>query len=81
MHIKFIQILIPFLTLISCREYDEVSLNDNSSEKVTKSAKKILGRDSMNVDDPLAARDSSETNVGLEEDPPVKHGGHWKVKR
>ena len=76
MQIKFIQVVIPLLTLISCREYEEVILNDYSYESLQTSEKKIQHKDSVSD-----AKDSTVIKAVPEEDPPVKHGGHWKIKK
>nr|WP_314495545.1 hypothetical protein [uncultured Chryseobacterium sp.] len=75
MQIKFIQIVIPLLTLISCREYEEVILNDYSNESLKISEKKIQHKDAVSD-----AKDSTVIKAVSEKDPPVKHGGHWKIK-
>ena len=80
MRTKFIQILIPLLTLISCREFEQVSMIEDNNETLQTLEKKNLNKDSVSGSYSLIAQDSSRTDPKPEEDPPVKHGGHWKNK-
>jgi len=79
MSTRFIQILVLLLTLISCREYEQISIIENNKSLQTVE-KKNLNKDSTSGSHPLVIQDSSKANPRLEEDPPVKHGGHWKMK-
>jgi len=80
MSTKFIQILVPLLTLISCREYEQISIIENNNETLQTLEKKNLNGDSASGSYSLIVQDSSRINPKPEEDPPVKHGGHWKMK-
>lgn len=77
MNKKFILLLSLFIVLASCRDADEVTDNDtiNANE---------LARQSSVVDEKTTSKNNFDTppdntsKDNIEEDPPVKHGGHWK---
>lgn len=77
MNKKFILLLISFIILTSCRESEEVAAIEYGSTKVRILENKTYDDDS----NPLIAKDSTATALVEEQDPPVKQGGHWKIKQ
>ncbi|MBW7674341.1 hypothetical protein [Chryseobacterium chendengshani] len=71
----FISIMLMGLTLISCRQSEELSTN----EEVTTNLQNITAKDQGGENPAEAARDS--TDVGGEINDPPKSGTHWKIKK
>lgn len=80
MKLRFIQILILIVTLNSCRQIDEITDSENSSKEIIFDNAETNERENYNGQ---ASRKDSASSVGFEideNDPPVKHGGHWRTK-
>ncbi|MBW8522870.1 hypothetical protein K0U91_15275 [Chryseobacterium chendengshani] len=71
----FISIMLMGLTLISCRQSEELSTN----EEVTTNVQNITAKDKGNENPSEVARDS--TDVNLDPNDPPKSGTHWKIKK
>ncbi|MEN2436671.1 hypothetical protein AAH994_14740 [Weeksellaceae bacterium A-14] len=67
MNKKFILLLSLLIVLASCREAEDIM--DNTNE-LMKSARQPSQADES---------DSTQVNSLEGEDPPVKHGGHWRT--
>ncbi|MCX8534641.1 hypothetical protein [Chryseobacterium luquanense] len=80
MKLRFIQILILIVTLNSCRELDEIAeIEEYSNQIMSDNVETNLKKENYQN---LATRKDSASNSGFEidnNDPPVKHGGHWRT--
>ncbi len=75
---KFIPLFIVILvSLISCREDNEVTIPDNLKNKTEISGKTALDEKSKN-ENALIGKDSIILSSKEETDPPVKNGDHWR---
>ncbi|HEX7868641.1 MAG TPA: hypothetical protein VF455_00865 [Chryseobacterium sp.] len=80
MKLRFIQILILIVTLNSCRQIDEIAdIENNSNQIISDNVETNLKKENYQN---LATRIDSTSSAGFEidnNDPPVKHGGHWRT--
>ncbi|MCX8526395.1 hypothetical protein OF897_20980 [Chryseobacterium formosus] len=76
MKLRFIQILILIVTLNSCRQIDEIAdIENNSNQIISDNVETNLKKENYQKKD-------STSSAGFEidnNDPPVKHGGHWRT--
>jgi hypothetical protein len=76
---KFIHIIIILFTIISCREIEENAVDERNTIELRKEnnsdSSKSLFEENQISD--VIEPNSPELE---EEDPPVKHGGHWRVQ-
>ncbi|WP_404986221.1 hypothetical protein ACI513_03715 [Chryseobacterium sp. M5] len=76
---KFIHIVILLFTIISCRELEENAVYDQSAIEIKRENQSITSKSSS--ENEQASDGIAPNNPELaEEDPPVKHGGHWRVQ-
>ncbi|MDP9955133.1 hypothetical protein J2X97_000770 [Epilithonimonas hungarica] len=82
MNKKFILLLSLFIVFTSCRDTEEAMEKEkNNASEFAKSAKQSSVADKNTVSESNFEVPSDSTSTKYleeEEDPPVKHGGHWK---
>lgn len=79
MNKKFVLSLAIFSVLLSCRESEEIMDSDKTNTNKETVSRKHLGDESNTLgDSSKVAKDSAKSSATLEEDPPIKYGGHWK---
>lgn len=65
--------------MISCRELEENTVDENNIIEIKKQEESFINK--SKVENEKASFHNGITSPSLEEeDPPVKHGGHWKVE-
>lgn len=76
---KFIHIIILAFTVISCRELEENTVDETNITEIKKQEESFINK--SKIENEEASGYNGITSPSLDgEDPPVKHGGHWKVE-
>ncbi|MDF2934211.1 MAG: hypothetical protein K0R36_3542 [Chryseobacterium sp.] len=76
---KFIHIVILLFTIISCREIEENAVYEQNTSEIKKENESINSKSSSENEQTSDVIEPNSPELE-EEDPPVKHGGHWRVQ-
>ncbi|MEN2433886.1 hypothetical protein AAH994_00515 [Weeksellaceae bacterium A-14] len=79
MNKKFILSLAILCVLVSCRESEQIMDYEKTNvNEIIKSKTQSKDDNNLLKENYTVAKDSIESSATLEEDPPIKYGGHWK---